>query len=198
VGLGPRFRRALAFALDAHADQRRKGTETPYAGHVLGVAAVVIDAGGTEDEAIAALLHDAAEDAGGRRMLARIEREFGAAVAALVESLSDTLETPKPPWRERKEAYVEHIGESSDSAVLVSLADKLYNARAILLDYRDVGEKLWERFNADREDVLWYYESLAEAFHARRPGVLADELAATVAELRRNVESRRAGGAAGR
>ncbi len=181
--LGPRFTRALELAYELHAGQTRKGSDVPYFGHLLGVTSIVIETGSSEDEAIAALLHDAAEDQGGRETLARIRSEFGDDVAEIVESCSDSLGDPKPPWRERKRAYLEHLEEASEPALKVSLADKLHNARTIVVDYRDVGEELWERFNADRDPVLEYYRALAAIFSRLTPGALATELAVTVGEL---------------
>jgi (p)ppGpp synthase/HD superfamily hydrolase len=181
--LGPRFTRALELAYELHAGQTRKGSGVPYFGHLLGVTSIVIETGSSEDEAIAALLHDAAEDQGGRETLARIGSEFGDDVAEIVESCSDSLGDPKPPWRERKRAYLEHLEEAGESALKVSLADKLHNARTIVVDYRDVGEALWERFNADRDQVLEYYRALAAIFSRLTPGALATELAVTVGEL---------------
>ena len=140
----------MPLPLNTHRDQRRKGTEIPYIGHLLGVCSLVIEDGGTEDEAIAALLHDAAEDQGGEQTLERIRAEFGDHVAEIVRACSDTLEDPKPPWRTRKEAYLAHLDEQPAPVLRVSLADKLFNARAILRDYLSVGDELWQRFNGRR------------------------------------------------
>jgi (p)ppGpp synthase/HD superfamily hydrolase len=186
--LGERFTRALRLAFDLHSGQTRKGSRTPYFGHLLGVTAIVIETGGSEDEAIAALLHDAAEDQGGVETLERIHEEFGPEVAAIVESCSDSLGDPKPPWHERKRAYLDHLEHASEAALRVSLADKLHNARTIVVDYRDVGEALWDRFNAPRDDVLAYYRSLAATFSRRMPGALATQLSVTVSELDALVE----------
>jgi (p)ppGpp synthase/HD superfamily hydrolase len=176
--------RAVGLAFELHRDQVRKGSDgTPYIGHLLGVASIVIEDGGDEDEAIGALLHDAPEDQGGAPTLERIRAEFGERVAAIVEACTDTMESPKPPWRERKERYFEHLEEVRDDALRVSLADKVHNARAILADYREVGEELWARFKGGREESLWYYRELAEVFCRRRPGPLADELRRTVDEI---------------
>ena len=184
IVLGARFQRAFTLALELHRDQVRKGpTPIPYIAHLLGVTSIVIEDGGDEDEAIAALLHDAAEDQGGKATLARIRSEFGERVAAIVEGCSDTLEEPKPPWRSRKERYLAHLEEVPREILRVSLADKVHNARAILADYRDVGEELWSRFRGTREESLWYYRSLVEVFTRRRPGPLADELLRTVEEI---------------
>lgn len=167
--LGDSFSAALNFAADKHRTQVRKGGDIPYLGHLLSVAGLVIEAGGDETEAIAALLHDAAEDAGGEATLAEIRDRFGAEVAGIVAECSDTFEEPKPPWRQRKQVYIDHVAEASDSAVLVSLADKLDNARAILRDLRREGDGLWERFSVrDPADHLWYYGSLLETFQRRR------------------------------
>ncbi len=181
--LGERFARALALAVELHGEQARKGTAIPYLGHVLGVTSLVIDDGGSEDEIIAALLHDGPEDAGGERTLERIRDEFGGEVGRIVAACSDTFETPKPPWRERKERYLRHLEGARADELRVSLADKVHNARAILADYRTHGEALWERFSGGRQGTLWYYRALAELFAERCSGPLAQELARTVAEL---------------
>lgn len=181
--LGPRFTRALELAYELHAGQKRKGSGVPYFGHLLGVTSIVVEIGGSEDEAIAALLHDAAEDQGGRETVERIRAEFGDEVAAIVESCSDSFGEPKPPWRERKQTYLDHLEEASEPALRVSLADKLHNARQIVVDYRDTGEALWDRFNAERDQVLAYYRALAGIFSRRMPGALATELSVTVSEL---------------
>lgn len=176
--LGEAFSAALNFAAQMHRRQVRKGGDIPYVGHLLSVAGLVIEAGGDETAAIAALLHDAAEDAGGEATLAEIRERFGNAVADIVTECSDTFETPKPPWRQRKEAYIEHVGSASEGAVLVSLADKLDNARAMLRDVRREGDRLWDRFSVnDPGEHLWYYESLLKQFQRRRPKCwLVDEL----------------------
>jgi len=181
--LGPRFERAIDLAYELHARQTRKGSGVPYFGHLLGVASIVIETGASEDEAIAALLHDAAEDQGGRATIERIRSEFGDQPAQIVEDCSDSLGDPKPPWKERKRAYLEHLEEVGEPSLRVSLADKLHNVRTIVIDYRALGEALWERFNAERDEVLAYYRTLAAIFSRRMPGALATELAVTVAEL---------------
>lgn len=181
--LTSRFEQAILLASELHAAQRRKGTQIPYVAHVLAVCAGVLEDGGDEDEAIAALLHDAAEDAGGRAILEEIRRRFGERVARIVEECSDTLEMPKPAWRLRKERYLEHLESASPEAVRVSLSDKLHNARAILRDYHGHGEELWKRFNVPREEMLWYYQSLAEIFRRRSKSSMARELAAAVGRL---------------
>ena len=189
TALGPRFDEALVYAAEVHRDQRRKGTDTPYIAHLLHVAALVIEDGSLageldEDEVIAALLHDAAEDQGGEERLADIRLRFGERVAEIVGACSDTFETPKPPWRARKEAYIAKLAVETDRGILrVSLADKVHNSRAILVDYRLVGEELWTRFNRDA-DTPWYYRTLSEVFGDRMPdSFLTDELRRAVAEL---------------
>jgi (p)ppGpp synthase/HD superfamily hydrolase len=182
----PDFAEALAFAAQLHGAQTRKGTEIPYISHLLSVAGLVLEFGGTEDEAIAALLHDAVEDQGGQLTLERIRRRFGSAVADVVEACSDTDVEPKPDWRPRKEAYLAHIGHASSSARLVSIADKLHNATAILRDYRRLREGLWERFNGGKE-TLWYYRGLVEAYKAAGPHPILDELDRVVSELEAEV-----------
>ena len=145
----------------------------------------MLEDGGSEDEAIAALLHDAVEDAGGKERLGAIRARFGERVAAIVAGCSDTDQSPKPPWRERKERYVRHLKTEADASTLrVSLADKLHNARAILRDHRAMGEAIWDRFNATAGDQLWYFESLVAVFRERSPGPMVDELAEVVGEIR--------------
>jgi (p)ppGpp synthase/HD superfamily hydrolase len=175
--LTPKFVEALGYAAEKHATQTRKAGEVPYLGHLLSVAGLVIEADGTETQAIAALLHDAAEDQGGERTLAEIDQKFGADVASIVAECSDTFEAPKPPWRGRKERYIQHLREASDDAVLVSLADKLDNARAILRDFRAHGNEVWQRFSVqDPQLHLWYYRSLLEVYSQRAHSWMVGEL----------------------
>ncbi len=181
--MGPRFTAALAFASEIHGAQRRKKTTIPYIAHLLSVAALVIEAGGDEDAAIAALLHDAVEDQGGAPMLDRIRDRFGAEVADIVDACSDTLVTPKPLWRARKEAYVAAIEHKSDNALLVSLADKVHNASSILFDHDHIGDRVWGRFSASRDETMWYYRALADAFRDRTPTALWQRLDDTVSTL---------------
>lgn len=188
--LSDRFVRAAELAVELHAKQARKGTRIPYVAHLLAVAALVLEDGGSEDEAIAALLHDAVEDQGGPRTAERIRTEFGRHVAAIVEGCSDTDEVPKPPWKQRKHDYLAHL-ESADSETLrVSLADKLHNLRSIDRDYAEQGEGLWDRFSASREETLWYYASLAEVFARRSPGPMSQELSRLAAALTAQVGGR--------
>ena len=180
------FERALAFATQLHALQVRKETDIPYISHLIAVAGLVLENNGRRDEAIAGLLHDAIEDCpkdypGGRAELRRnIEREFGPAVLTIVEGCTDAEEDPKPEWRTRKKAYLAHLPDAPASVRLVSCADKLHNARAILADLRVMGPPLFDRFTGKREGTLWYYRSLAEEFTRGGPQHLAAELARTV------------------
>jgi GTP pyrophosphokinase len=185
MALSARFEEALIFAARLHAGQVRKGTSVPYISHLLGVASLVLEQDGDEDEAIAALLHDAAEDQGGKATLDEIRRRFGDRVAEIVEGCTDAFTTPKPPWRERKEAYLAHLPQASAAVRLVSAADKLHNARTILADYRQLGEALWDRFNGGKEGTLWYYRALVETFQASGSFSLVEELDRVVAELER-------------
>jgi (p)ppGpp synthase/HD superfamily hydrolase len=186
--LTPAFVDAIQYAIEKHGRQTRKGSDIPYLGHLLSVAGLVIDADGTETQAIAALLHDAAEDQGGEATLAEIREKFGTEVAAIVDECSDTFETPKPPWRERKENYIRHLPGASDDAILVSLADKLHNARALLRDFRDVGDKLWERFNEqDPQEHLCYYRSLLKVYTGRGHDGMVTELRDAVDALARAI-----------
>jgi (p)ppGpp synthase/HD superfamily hydrolase len=188
--LSQRFEEALVYATRLHAQQMRNGTQVPYVSHLLAVSSLVLEAGGGEDEAIAALLHDGPEDQGGRATLEEIRRLFGGPVAGIVAECSDTLESKKPPWQQRKEAYLRHLPAASGSARLVSCADKLHNARAILADYRAHGDLLWDRFNAGRDDILWYYSELARIFSAHGPPQLARELVLVVDQLHAEVAAR--------
>jgi GTP pyrophosphokinase len=149
----------------------------------MAVSGLVLENGGTEDEAIAGLLHDAVEDQGGPATLELIRQQFGGEVADMVRALSDTDETPKPPWRARKEAYLLHLEEAPPAVLRISAADKLHNARSILRDYAIVGEDLWNRFSAPAADQIWYYRSLADVFRRRLGGPLASDLSRTVADL---------------
>lgn len=183
--LSERYDEALVFAHRLHRRQTRKGCATPYIAHLLSVSALVLEHGGDEDQAIAALLHDAVEDQGGDAVRREIRRRFGDRVAAIVDDCTDADRTPKPPWRARKEAYLNRLRTLPETSRLVVLADKVHNARTLLLDYRTVGEALWSRFTGRRAGTLWYYRSLVEIFTAGAPSPLANELERTVAELER-------------
>ncbi len=188
---GGRFERALVYAARLHADQTRKGSGIPYVTHLLAVAAIVGENGGTEAEVVAALLHDAPEDKGGRERLEDIRERFGDGVAEIVAGCTDTYEEPKPEWRPRKEAYVAHVRTAPASVRLVSAADKLHNARSILADLRALGDGLWKRFTGGREGTLWYYRALADAYAAAGTNAIVEELDRVVSEIERLAERRR-------
>jgi GTP pyrophosphokinase len=183
MAFSSRFEEALAFAAHLHRDQVRKGTQVPYVAHLLGAAGIALEHGADEDQAIAALLHDAVEDQGGAATLEVIRERFGEDVAAIVAACTDTDATPKPPWRQRKEAYISHLATAPAAARLVSTADKLHNARAILADYRTAGESVWSRFSGGREGTLWYYRALVTAFQSSGSLPLVEELNRVVSEI---------------
>lgn len=195
--LTSRFEEALTYAARAHWDHIRKvdreeprppESEIPYVAHLLAVTSLVLENGGGEDEAIAALLHDAIEDAGGPARREDIRARFGDEIVRIVEACSDSDGENKAPWRERKERYLAHLAVTTDPKVrLVSACDKLHNARAVLADYRTLGEALWERFNGKREGTLWYYRAVADEFLARGPAGPAAELDRAVGELEKRV-----------
>ena len=186
--LTDRYDRALQYARSHHATQLRKGTDIPYFAHVMAVSGLVLEMGGSEDEAIAGLLHDVVEDGGGEAAIAEIRERFGPDVLEMVLANSDTTVEPKPPWLQRKTAYIEGIATKSPGAQRVSLADKLHNARAILLDYRTHGEELWARFKAgEGESVRWYYRALHDAF-VRRADALGHDAAPILDELGRTLD----------
>jgi (p)ppGpp synthase/HD superfamily hydrolase len=162
--LSPYFEDALLYASRLHAAQSRKGTAVPYIAHLLAVTALVLEDGGDEEQAIAALLHDAAEDQGGLDTLNEIRRRYGDRVAEIVAGLTDAYGHPKPPWRQRKERYLAHLQTATPEVRRVSLADKLHNARSILFDLRQHGDKVWSRFKGGKEGSLWYYRSLIAIF----------------------------------
>lgn len=188
-------RRAADLAWDKHEGETRKGSEVPYVSHVWQVAALVMENGGSPEQAAAALLHDTAEDAGGEAVLDEIRESCGAEVSALVRALSDSLvadPTQKAPWRQRKEDYLAHLADATDEVLLVSVADKLANARSMARDYGEVGPELWSRFNAPQAQQLWYYESLIDIFETRAVApLLVAELRQTIEELWRRDASRR-------
>lgn len=189
--LTDQFSKALVYAERKHHTQVRKGGDIPYVGHLLSVAGLVINDGGSEAQAIAALLHDAVEDQGGPPTLEDIRANFGDEVARIVDECSDADEEPKPPWLERKQAYINHLGAVGEDTLLVSVADKLDNARSMLRDYHEHGPALWQRFNRKNpDDHLWYYGCLLDAYRARGLNSwMVDELARVVKELNRLVKS---------
>jgi (p)ppGpp synthase/HD superfamily hydrolase len=181
--LGPRFQKAFQFAWQKHAGQVRKASTIPYIAHLMGVASLVLEAGGDEDLAIGALLHDVVEDCGGAPMLTEVRRRFGSRVATLVEGCTDADTCPQPPWRERKQNYLRHLAAADADTRLVSAADKLNNVRSILSDYREIGEVVWERFKGGREGTLWYYRSLRDEFLCHPPNRITREFELAVREL---------------
>lgn len=181
--LTERFAGALEYANWLHREQRRKGSGVPYISHLLAVCALTLEYGGGEDEAIAALLHDAIEDQGGAVARAEILRRFGERVTEIVDGCTDTDESPKPPWRDRKEAYIRHVREASRSVRLVSACDKLHNARSLVMDYRIYGEALWSRFTGGRSGTLWYYRAMVNALRAAGESPVVEELDRVVTEL---------------
>jgi GTP pyrophosphokinase len=187
MALSTRFTEALVFAHQLHAEQIRKGSGVPYIAHLLGAASIALEYGANEDEAIAALLHDAIEDQGGDTARIEIRQRFGDIVTAIVDGCTDADTIPKPPWRQRKEAYIAHLATASPSVLLVSCADKLHNARSILIDYRQIGEALWERFQAGKMGTLWYYRALVVAFRQVSSMPIVEELNRVVSELEKLV-----------
>jgi GTP pyrophosphokinase len=184
-----RFLDALRVAAELHATQRRKGTGVPYVAHLLGTCTIALEFGANEDQAIAALLHDAIEDVRPTAMARESVAAFGPEVLRIVEACTDSEADadPRPPWRERKERYLASIPEADAPVLLVSASDKLYNARAIAIDLRRVGPAVWERFDGGRNDRIWYYRSLVDAYRdnpASEPHLI-DELARTVDEVER-------------
>jgi (p)ppGpp synthase/HD superfamily hydrolase len=185
IKLGPRFLQAFVFAAEQHKGQMRKASTIPYIAHLMGVASLVLEAGGDEDLAIAALLHDVVEDCGGAPMLKEVRRKFGKRVAKVVDGCTDTDTgtDPKPPWRERKENYIQRLKKADADTLLVSAADKLNNVRSILSDYRAIGESIWSRFNGGREGALWYYRTLRDQFLRHPRNRITRDLELAVNEL---------------
>lgn len=182
---GERFLMALRVAAQMHATQTRKSTQIPYVSHLLGACAIALEHGADEDEAIAALLHDSIEDVEPTDQVRATIAWFGPRVLAIVEGCTDADVHPKPPWRERKEAYLRHLASADASTVLVSAADKLHNARTIVSDLHAVGAAVWDRFNVPRGETLWYYRALVDAYRANghAPPALVNELDRTVQEM---------------
>lgn len=179
-----RFVNAFEFANNLHINQYRKGTDVPYISHLLAVTALVIEAGGDEDLAIAALLHDAVEDQGGIELLCKIKEEFGTRVAQIVKGCSDSFEIPKPPWIERKQNYLQSLKTADQDVLLVSQADKLHNARSILHDLQYHGDAAWGKFKGGKEGTLWYYQCLLEIFQERWNTPLVNEFDETLNRIK--------------
>jgi len=183
IRLGPRFQRAFEFAAKQHSGQTRKASTIPYIAHLMGVASLVFEAGGDEDLAIAALLHDVVEDCGGAPMLKQIRRRFGSKVAKIVDGCTDAYQIPKPPWHDRKVSYINRLKKEDDETRLVSAADKLNNVRSILSDYRVIGESVWSRFNGGRDGTLWYYRTLRDEFSRSKPNRITRDFDLAVRDL---------------
>ena len=183
LGLG--LQRAFRYAAEKHAGQTRKKTAVPYLSHLMAVAALVLEAGGDEDMAIAALLHDVVEDCGGMPRLREVRKQFGTRVAKIVEGCTDAYVVPKPEWLERKKNYLREVKHADAETRLVSAADKLHNVRTILADYRQVGESIWKRFSGKKEGALWYYRALSDEYQRRSRNRITGELEIAVAELER-------------
>ena len=178
-----RFEEALLYALRLHAGQSRKGTDVPYVTHLMAVAALVAEYGGDENQVIAALLHDAVEDQGGAPRRLEIQGPFGNGVLQIVDDLTDTDQTPKPPWRERKEAYIRHLADAGERSLVVCAADKLHNARSIIADWRRIGDAVFTRFKGGKHGALWYFRAVYEALRERDESPIVEELGRAVREL---------------
>jgi (p)ppGpp synthase/HD superfamily hydrolase len=188
--LTKRYTQAFQLAAQLHQTQQRKGTKVPYLSHLMAVSSLVLEYSGTEDEAIAGLLHDAVEDQGGQATLQTIREQFGDAVAEIVWAVSDTDVQPKPAWKVRKEIYIAHAREATSSARLVSACDKLHNLRSILRDYLEQGEGQWARFVPEaptlaekRDMVIWYYSQLTQVYLEVGPAQVGRELKRTLEAL---------------
>jgi (p)ppGpp synthase/HD superfamily hydrolase len=181
--LGPRLQRAFRYAAEKHAGQTRKKSAVPYLSHLMAVASLVLEAGGDEDMAIAALLHDVVEDCGGMPRLREIRKQFGTRVAKIVEGCTDSFGEPKPEWLERKKDYLREVKHVDRETRLVSASDKLHNVRTILADYRQDGETIWTRFSGKREGTLWYYRALSDEYQRRNRNRITHEVAIAVEEL---------------
>src|SRR5271170_3023557 len=183
--LGTRLQRAFRYAAEKHAGQTRKQTAVPYLSHLMAVASLVLEAGGDEDMAIAALLHDVVEDCGGLPRLREIRKQFGSRVAKIVEGCTDSFGEPKREWIERKKDYLREVKQADTETRLVSASDKLHNVRTILADYRKDGEAIWARFSGKKEGTLWYYRALSDEYRRRNPNRITRELEIAFAELER-------------
>ena len=190
--LSEKFEEALVYATQAHGNQMRKKTGIPFVAHILGVTAIALEYGASETEAISALLHDTVEDCGGADRLRDIRKKFGDDVAGIVDGCTDTYETPKPPWLERKRAYIEHLKDSDSSTRLVSASDKLHNTRAILAELRRHGTDVFDRFGGKKDGTLWYYRTLVTAFreHGNHTDLIG-ELDRVVTEIEKLTGARR-------
>jgi (p)ppGpp synthase/HD superfamily hydrolase len=185
--LGLPLQRAFRYAAEKHAGQPRKQTAVPYLSHLMAVASLVLEAGGDEDMAIAALLHDVVEDCGGMPRLREVRKKFGPRVAKIVEGCTDSFVEPKPEWKARKKDYLREVKHADRETRLVSASDKLHNVRTILADYRKDGEAIWTRFTGKKEGTLWYYRALSDEYQRRNPNRITRELEIAVTELESTV-----------
>lgn len=187
--LTSRYELALAFTAWLHARQFRKCSDVPYISHLLAVSGLVMEYGGDEDEAIAGLLHDAIEDqaqlfGGAENLRTLISDRFGERVLEIVNGCTDSHTFPKPPWKERKEAFLARLLQASHSVILVTCCDKLHNARTLLADLREAGESLWIHFNGGKEGTLWLFRSIVKISRKRAaPARLVDELERSLDEI---------------
>lgn len=178
--LSQRFDQAFLWASQLHAEQRRKMNNTPYVAHLMSVAALVLEDGGSEEEAIAALLHDAVEDQGGLPTRSKILAQFGPAITAIVDGCTEPIPLPGEPWRSHKQRYFDQIYHSSPLVHRVVLADKLHNGRSLLVNLRQHGPDVWRQFRGSREDILWFHQQVLQLFYPLKPGWMVDELSRIV------------------
>lgn len=181
--LTQRFEQALIYANHLHASQYRKDERVPYIAHLLSVAALVLEQGGNEDEAISALLHDAVEDQGGETTRAEIQQRFGDRVTAIVDGCTESHTIPKPSWKDRKMGYLQQLQHASAAVRRVSLADKLHNARSLLASLHQEGTSIWNRFNGGREGMLWFYQSLNQIYQTTDSDYLSQEFDRTITAI---------------
>ena len=185
--LGPRLQKAFRYAAEKHAGQTRKQTAVPYLSHLMAVTSLVLEGGGNEDIAIAALLHDVVEDCGGMPRLREVHKMFGTRVSKIVEGCTDSFSDPKLPWIVRKKEYLERLKHEDAETRLVSASDKLHNVRTVIAGYRQDGESIWKRFSGGRDGTLWYYRALSDEFQQRKANRITRELAIAVRELEKTV-----------
>lgn len=186
--LSDQYQEAFDFAFQLHKNQIRKGSFVPYISHLMAVSVLVLENGGDEEEAIAALLHDAVEDQGGLKTLSEIKERFGDRVASIVEECSDSFSSPKPPWRERKEKYLHKLENAPTSVLRVSLADKLHNIQSLYLTYLRDGEETWNRFRGGKEGTMWYYHQLSKKFHQHGKNAMLEDFDRILNQLDLTVE----------
>lgn len=189
IELSKRFEQAFIYANHLHAKQVRKMSGVPYMAHLLSVAALVLEDGGSEDEAIAALLHDAVEDQGGLPTRAAIYEQFGDRVGEIVDGCTERRTLPKPPWKERKLQYLNNLRHASTEVLRVSLADKLHNVRSLLADWQWYGDRVWDEFNSSPKEKLWFYQSLVQIYSQSFESRMLDELKQLVTKLQQRVEN---------